>query len=263
MKHFRTKRENIMLKRERLTKIMDIVNEKNIVTVNELATRIDVSDMTIRRDLDELDKSGRIIRIHGGAQSISSMILTEKSHTEKREINVAEKNEVADIASKVIRSNETIFIGPGTTLEFMCAKLDQKDLRIVTNSQQVFNVCKDNPNNYDLILIGGVYRPQSASFNGGLANQMIKKLKFDRSFVGVNGLYNDLMMTADLEEGQTLTTALNQGSKKYVLADYHKINRNDFYEFYNLYDIDALFTNSVIDHGTENHYSQFTKIVKK
>lgn len=250
-----------MLKRERLDKILDTVANENIVTVTELADKIQVSEMTIRRDLDELDSIGKLVRIHGGAQSVSSQQISEMSHSQKREIHIEEKNQVAEIAASSIRPHETIFVGPGTTLEFMCSKLSQEGLRIVTNSQPVFDVCKANRNNYELILIGGTYRRRSGAFVGSLSNQMIERLKFDKAFVGVNGISNGGMMTSNMEEGRTQGIALNRATQKFALADYFKINRNDFYEFYNLYDMDALFTNPEIDKDVMRHYMQFTKIL--
>ena len=60
-----------MLKKERLLTIVEMVNKKGILTVNEIINQLDVSDMTVRRDLDELEKSGKLLRVHGGAQSLS------------------------------------------------------------------------------------------------------------------------------------------------------------------------------------------------
>ena len=250
-----------MLKRERLQNILDIIAQRNIVTVAELADVIAVSEMTIRRDLDELDRIGKVARIHGGAQSIASQQLNEMSHNQKREINIEEKNQVATLAVENVKPHETIFVGPGTTLEFMCAKLYQEDIRIVTNSLPVFEACKSNPNNYDIILIGGTHRKQSGAFVGSLANQMLEHLTFDKTFVGVNGIYNSGMMTSNLEEGRTQGIALNRAAQKYVVADYHKLNRNDFYEFYTLYDIDGLFTNPTLPKDVAKHYAQYTKII--
>jgi len=80
-----------MLKSERLQYICRLVNEKGIVTAAEIMNALDVSDMTVRRDLDELEKSEKLIRIHGGAQSINYNIDYELSHTEKSAVNTAEK----------------------------------------------------------------------------------------------------------------------------------------------------------------------------
>lgn len=249
-----------MLKRERLQKIMAMVADQSIVTVANLAKEIGVSEMTIRRDLDELDATGKVMRVHGGAQAISQHEAAEMNFHQKREIHIVEKQEVATYAASLVHDGETIYVGPGTTLEFMVAKLHKENLRIVTNSLPVFDAARENPRNYELILIGGNYRRRSGAFIGSLANTMLESMKYDRGFVGVNGISNAAMMTSNMEEGRTQGIALNRSMKKYVLADLHKLGRNDFYEFYNLYDVDELITNHDIASDVLSHYSQITKI---
>lgn len=249
-----------MLKRERLRNILEIVTDRRFVTIDELAKALQVSDMTIRRDLNELNTTGKVMRIHGGAQVISQQDSVEKNYMQKREINISEKKAAAKVASKIVQDGETIYVGPGTTLEFMVAKLNQKKLRVVTNSLPVFEAAKKNPNNYELILIGGSYRRVSGAFIGALANNQLRGISFDRGFVGVNGIKDTSMMTANLEEGQTQGLGLNRSRKKYVVADYHKINRNDFYEFYHLYDVDGLITSPGLDPDIVKHYSQITTL---
>lgn len=132
-----------MLKRERLQKIIEKVNINGIVTVNEIMEELDVSDMTVRRDLDELDKAGLLIRIHGGAQKVNASPTPqnyEKSNTEKYDIQTNEKLEIAQFAKQFINDGETIFIGPGTTLEKLATQLLDFKIRIVTNSLPVFNI---------------------------------------------------------------------------------------------------------------------------
>ena len=80
-----------MLKKERLLRIIEIIDQRGIVTVNELIDYLDVSDMTIRRDLDELESSGKLLRIHGGAQSLTYSATQELSHNEKTTIQIDEK----------------------------------------------------------------------------------------------------------------------------------------------------------------------------
>lgn len=249
-----------MLKKERLRKILEMVTDKKFVTVDELAKSLQVSDMTIRRDLNELDTTGKVMRIHGGAQIISPQESVEKNYLQKREIHIAEKQVVAEIASSLVQDEETIYVGPGTTLEFMVSKLTQKNLRIVTNSMPVFEAARNNPNNYELVLIGGLYRRISGAFIGALANDQLSGISFDRGFVGVNGIKDNSMMTANLEEGQTERLGLNRSRKKYVLADSYKINRSDFYEFYQLYNVDGLITNPDLDPDSVKHYKQITTL---
>ena len=107
-----------MLKRERLHKIIEMVNTQGIITVNEIINKLNVSDMTIRRDLDELDKAGKVVRIHGGAQSISYSINQELSHSEKQTLQIEEKRKIVELASTYINDGDTIFLGQGLLLSY-------------------------------------------------------------------------------------------------------------------------------------------------
>lgn len=249
-----------MLKQERLEKIVDIVDNQEVATVSGLAKRIGVSEMTIRRDLNELDGAGRLLRIHGGAQSVANSEATEKNFSEKREIHVPEKQAVAAKAAKIAQDGDTIYIGPGTTLEFMAAKLNQKNLRIVTNSIPVFEAARNNPHQYDLVLAGGIYRYTSGACIGALSNYDLRSMGYDQAFVDVNGIVNNSLMTANMEEGLTQRIALDHAVHKYVVTDKYKMGKNDFYEFYKLSDVDSLITNSDLAQKQVEFFSQFTKI---
>lgn len=249
-----------MLKQERLDRIISLVNEQGTVTVSEMARTIGVSEMTIRRDLTELNEKNKLIRVHGGAQSLDNSRNFEKNFSEKREIHVREKQEVATKAARLVQDNETIYVGPGTTLEFMVAKLDQKHLRIVTNSMPVFKVARDNPNNYEIILIGGLYRRTSGACIGTLAEAEIKSMGYDRAFIDVNGIINNSLMTANMEEGLTEKIALDQAQNKIVVTDKFKFDRTDFYKFYDLSSVDQLITNKNINPVIMKKYSQYTRV---
>lgn len=106
-----------MLKRERLTRILQMVNEKGIVDTADIMEALAVSDMTVRRDLDELEKSGKLIRVRGGAQSLDYNIDFELSHLQKSTVQIEEKRDIARYAASLVQDHETIFLGPGTTLE--------------------------------------------------------------------------------------------------------------------------------------------------
>ena len=142
-----------MLKRERLHKIVDMVNSQGIITVNEIINELKVSDMTVRRDLDELDKAGKIVRIHGGAQSISYSINQELSHTEKQELQIDEKRKIAQLAASYVEDGDTIYLGPGTTIELLAQYLINKRIRIITNYYAVFEILKQS-DSADILLTG-------------------------------------------------------------------------------------------------------------
>lgn len=249
-----------MLKRERLDQIMKMVTEENFISVADLAKSLQVSEMTIRRDLDELSKSGKVIRLHGGVQAISRQDRIEQNFQQKREIHIKEKQEIAEIAVSMVHNNETIYIGPGTTLENMVARLNQENLRIVTNSLPVFRAARENPHNYELILVGGSYRRISGTFYGALSNNELDSMNYDQAFVGVNGISDAALLTADIEEGQTQSIGLSNSQRRIVVADMYKFNHRDFYQFYSLYDIDELVTNSQVSPDVLEYYRQYTSI---
>ncbi|MDN6194382.1 MAG: DeoR/GlpR family DNA-binding transcription regulator, partial [Alkalibacterium sp.] len=247
-------------KRDRLLFILSEVNKNGTVKTADLIKKLNVSDMTVRRDLDELAQSGKIIRLHGGAQSVQSSIVYEASHVEKRTLHIEEKREIAQVAAAEIQNGETIFIGPGTTLELIASYIQVDYLRVVTNSLPVFeNFQKERPH-IEIVLTGGTFRERSGAFVGELTNGTIEKLKFNRAFVGVNGIRNESVMTADTEEGQTQKKALNNAQITYILTDHHKMNKDDFYQFYSLYDIDYLITNQELTSESVAHYQQYTNI---
>ncbi|GAB6638670.1 DeoR/GlpR family DNA-binding transcription regulator [Streptococcus uberis] len=250
-----------MLKRERLLKIIDKVNTNGIITVNEIMQHLKVSDMTARRDLDELEKAGKLVRIHGGAQSISSPIKKlEKSNTEKLNVQTKEKKEIASFAATLINDGETIFIGPGTTLEFFAEQLIDKTIRIVTNSLPVFDILK-NSDSIDLILIGGEYRNITGAFVGSLTNQTISTLKFSKAFIGCNGIYQNDIATYNESEGQIQKIALNNAIEKILLVDNQKFNAYDFSVFYQLDQIDKTITDSRIQPEVFNDYKERTQLI--
>lgn len=249
-----------MLKRERLMKICKIVNELGIVTVNEIIDELNVSDMTVRRDLDELEKSGKLLRIHGGAQSLTYSLDHELSHIEKSTVQVNEKQQIVSYTAKMILEGETIFLGPGTTIEMLADHLKGRNLRIITNSYPVFQILM-NHEPTEVILTGGEYRSNTGTFVGPITNSILNKLNFTKAFISCNGVHNEEITTYSMEEGEAQQLALNCSRNKYLLIDNKKFNREDFYVYYNLHDFDALITDNGVSKDIEEHYSQYTKIL--
>ncbi|WP_334115821.1 DeoR/GlpR family DNA-binding transcription regulator [Ligilactobacillus sp.] len=250
-----------MLKKERLIAIQKAVDEKGIINVNELIEMLNVSDMTIRRDLDELAKAGRIHRIHGGAQRIDNVEDLELTRNEKTVVNSELKEQVARKAAGLIVPGDTVYLGPGTTVEPVIRYVRKPEqIRIVTNSLPVFEAWKNT--GAELVLIGGSFRRKSGAFIGGLAEQMLRELKFTKAFVSANGINDENVMTANAEEGQTQAVALNNAQEKIMLLDETKFNRNDFYRYYNLYNMDRIVTSDGLSDSTFRHYSTFTEIIR-
>ncbi len=239
---------------------MEKIDTKGIITVNDIIENLKVSDMTARRDLDELEAAGKLVRIHGGAQSISSTTKPEKSNSEKLKVQTKEKKELATFASHFIKDGETIFIGPGTTLEYFAEQLISRQIRIITNSLPVFNILKSS-DSIDLILIGGEYRDITGAFVGTTANQSISNLKFAKAFISCNGVYHNDIATYSELEGQIQALAFDNAIEKYLLVDNQKFDSYDFSVFYHLNAIDAVITDSGISPQIKKEYTKYTKIL--
>lgn len=248
-----------MLKRERLLKILEKVNASGIITVNEIIRDLQVSDMTARRDLDELEKLGKLVRIHGGAQSVTFPSKVEKSNTEKLSVQTKEKKEIAASAARLVNDGETIFIGPGTTLEFFAEKLINRQVRIITNSLPVFSILKSS-SSIDLILIGGEYREITGAFVGSITNQTISNLKFSKAFISCNAINGNDIATYNEAEGAIQKLALDNAFEKFVLVDSQKFDSYDFSVFYQLEQINQVITDTTIDSKVLENYRKYTEI---
>lgn len=249
-----------MLKKERLVKILNMINCQGIVTVNDLINEVNVSDMTIRRYLDELDKSGQIIRVHGGAQSLSYSTKKELSHSEKLKLQMYEKELIAKVAASHINDGDTVFLGPGTTLELLANHLANKRIRVITNNYPAFEILKQS-DSVNVIITGGEYRENTGALIGPITNATLKNLNFTKAFFSSNGIHDEAIAAYNIEEGEAQKIALNNARTRYLLADTKKLNKDDFYVFYNLRDVDYLITDYSISKDIKNYYEQYVNII--
>lgn len=249
-----------MLKDQRLETIQKLITTHGIIGVADLTTKLGVTEMTIRRDLKKLEEEGLIQRIHGGAKLPEELPKKELSHIEKQEINITEKMYIAKIIASLIESDDTIFLGPGTTIELVYDYLQVIPMRVITNSIHVFN--KFNQSNmYDLILIGGSYRERTGAFVGSIANQALSDLRVRKAFIGVNGVSRNTAFTSNEEEGTTQSTILDNAQERYLVADHSKVTKEDFFSFYELDATTALITDDKLSSAKKKELEQYTKVI--
>ena len=127
-----------MLKEERQKIILDKLKENNIIQVSQMTDLLDVTDMTIRRDLKELEDRNLLVRIHGGASKIEKARPREFSNEEKRLKNRELKLEIAKKIGELLLPEQNIYLGAGTTIEYVSEFLGDKNLNIFTNSLYLF-----------------------------------------------------------------------------------------------------------------------------
>lgn len=253
-----------MIKAERQSNIREIVDNRGSASVRDIAEELAVSEMTVRRDLIEMSEAGELERVYGGARSAgqrrSPMLRREYSHAEKRGRHAGEKLSIARRAVSLVEPESTIFLGTGTTVEQMVPLLPDCHLRIVTNSLSVFTMIDTKPE-YELCLIGGMYRPRTAAFVGPLAEEAIGRLGIDMAFIGANGIFEDAAFTSNVEEGRFQQLAFDNAARRYLLVDSSKMGKRDFYMFYRVPDIDALITDAAIGETTRLALAEETDVL--
>lgn len=220
-----------MLQEEREKYILDVLEKRNSVSVAELSEKFDISEVTVRKILNELDNCGYLKRTRGGAVSLSTSI-REFEQKEKEKTNIDEKKAIAKIAYDLhIEDRDTIFIDAGsTTLELIrCIKGGKKrDIVVVTNA---INLAMEmtEAEDIELVLIGGYVRQRILSCVGSIAEKTIEGMYFDKVFLGTNSIdIEHGVTTPNMYEAQVKQRMLKSTKKVILLTDYSKFGQASF-----------------------------------
>ncbi|MGL9731067.1 DeoR/GlpR family DNA-binding transcription regulator [Enterococcus sp. DIV0756] len=244
-----------MLKSDRFQAILTLLEAKGAIRNNEIMKQLAVSDMTVRRDLAELEGQGLIERFHGGAQLRNLYRQVERSHNEKKIIHHEKKEKIAKKAAEFIKDGDTLFLGPGTTIELLIKCIKADFLRIVTNCQPTFERLKKHKKSWKIYLLGGELKEATQCFIGEITNKSLNELSFHKVFFSCNALNEQKIMTSTFEEGQTQQIALNNSVERFLLIDHSKIGKRDFSVYYHLNDVTAVIT----DDDEQKHYEKIEK----
>jgi DeoR/GlpR family transcriptional regulator of sugar metabolism len=213
-----------MLARQRQALILDRVREEGAVRVAELARELEVSDMTVRRDLEILHDRGLLEKVHGGATAISGLASYEPGFVAKSALQRAEKGAIAAAAAAMVEPGMSIAISAGTTTHELAAKVaDIPGVTIVTNSVRVADVLyRTGRRDQTVILTGGV-RTRSEALVGPFAVGQIRSVHLDLVFMGVHGMDAKAGFTCpNLNEAETDRALIDAGRELIVLADHSK-----------------------------------------
>ena len=234
------------LARQRHEVILSEVRDRGAVRVSDLAARLGVSDMTVRRDLDALDEAGLIAKVHGGATSTTDRSADEPGFAAKSLRNTNEKLAIAQAAATLVRAGTAIGVTAGTTTwQFAYHLTEIADLIVVTNSIRVADVLDQSPRpDRTVILTGGVRTPSDALV-GPVAVQALRTLHFDAVFMGVHGMSARAgFTTPNLNEAETNRAFAEATQRLVVLADHTKWNVTGLSSIAPLHDADTVVTDA-------------------
>ena len=239
----------------RLDNLRELIRGKGVIRVEEICSQLRVSPATVRRDLDQLEESGAIRRVHGGAVSVESR-LEEALFDDKASIAAREKNRIAEAALQFIATGDTIYLDGGSTvLEFAQLLHDRTNLTVVTNSlRAAHELAGRGPR---LILIGGELRRLSQTMVGPLTRCVLRELHVDKAFMGTIGLsLKEGMTTTDPGEAYTKELVMSQARQVILLADSSKAGKVAFACAGRLENVHVLVTDKGLD---KNFAKELTK----
>ncbi|MEF9942422.1 MAG: DeoR/GlpR family DNA-binding transcription regulator [Lachnospiraceae bacterium] len=213
-----------MLAEERQNLICDLVNKKKAVRVSELSKRLDITEATVRRDLDELQQEKKIRRTHGGAVALYPAGINYVIRELAVE-HIEEKRIVAKKAYEYIDDMDTLlFDGSSTVLELckLIAEGDKKGITVVTNAFSVVNILAKRKH-ISVLHVGGEVHYDLDSSLGKVAENTIGNIRVDKTFLGVNGIDDDYGYSiTNLEEAALKQSMIKSAKQVFVLADHTK-----------------------------------------
>ncbi len=238
-----------MLLQERRKRILELIETQGRVTVPDLCRMFQVSEMTIRRDLREMDRDGLLRRVHGGAVSgrgrgFEPPLLTRSMSRKEQKQRIGRK------AAEMIFEGDTIALDVGTTtLEIARALNSRHNLTIVTASLPIANELAGRAD-IRLILAGGIVRPGELSMIGHIAEQSFRDFFFDKVFLGVGGISLEAGLTEyNLEDAQVKKAMIRGAQQVIVVSDSSKFGRTAFAFVSPLSEVDIIITDDELDSG--------------
>ena len=243
-----------MIQESRKSYILKTLNERDHLNVQELSEHFKVSQMTIRRDLSELEEKGYLIRKYGGAVK-SDAVDNLFSFNRRLEENGGQKEKICRRAAGFIEDNDVIFIDCGTTLFRLSHYIGRKNrLRVITNSLPVVSELINFPN-IRLTFIGGdIVDDRKASY-GSTAERMIEEYHADKAFIGADGIsLSKGLSSYDEKEARITRKMAENADRVFLLCDSSKIEKDSFYRFAPVSLINVLITEKKISRAETARY---------
>jgi DeoR/GlpR family transcriptional regulator of sugar metabolism len=231
---------------ERRERLKQIVRSRHAVRVEDLRSELGVSTATIRRDLDELEESGALRRVHGGAVSVDIRPI-EARFDAKAARHTPEKQRIASRAAELIAHDTTIYLDAGSTcLELARLLTRRDDITIVTNSlPAIVELAGQGPR---VVVIGGELRPLSQAIVGPLSTPLLDEVYVDQAFMGTFSLSLDAgLTTTDPAEAFTKEYALGRAREVVLLVDSSKLGTRSFAHAGRLDQVDVVITDAELD----------------
>lgn len=179
----------------RRARILDALQKADLVRVPDLASMLDVAEVTVRRDLDDLAAQGVVERFHGGARLLNRTEQAAPSRT--RDGLDSRKKRIAECAATFVRPGDTVMLSGGTTTLAVFREIASMDVRIVTNNAMIVGEISDQMR-AELFVLGGEYNRHTRALNGDLTNLTLNEINGTICFLGTNAVSQKAGVTSTI-----------------------------------------------------------------
>lgn len=231
---------------ERHRRIEGILRERRVVRVSTLSEQIGVSEVTIRRDLEALERRGVLERTHGGAV-LTQRMRAEPAYVEAISSNPEAKRRIAQAAADLVDAGDTLYLNGGTTTLQVFRHLRAPGLKVITNHVGI--AVESAEHDLDLLLVGGHYRAPSNSVVGPFATEALRRTHATRAYVGVEGVSVTSGLTSPVAaEAEIARVMIEQArGRVVVVADHSKIGTVADFVIAPLEAVDTLVVDDAVD----------------
>lgn len=236
-----------MLKAERRKYILSYIEKNGKAVIEELAKELQVSHMTIRRDLKFLEENNMVARTHGGAVPFN-ILNEEVPYKEKVEIRIEEKKRIADYASSLIKEGQTIILDAGTTTMEIAKRIkDFKRLTVIT-TDLITAAYLSKSHGIQVYCTGGLIQNEIGACIGTKAEEFLKGICADIAFLGTNSVDVKNGVTSPTMEKAIIKRRMVEAADEAVLvADHSKFGNKSFAKICLLEELDLIVTDDKID----------------
>ena len=221
---------------ERTNKLLDLLEHKDFMMVDEIAEISGVSKATVRRDLQELEEKGIVRRFRGGVCLKDKVLIEEQaSMSEMMRINLDSKHKVAHAAACLVEDGDMLFLDSGSTTYAMVPFINASDIHVVTNNIEIATQLINRK--IPTFLLGGEIALESKSAFGEDVIAKLETMTFDKAFLGTRGVDESAGYSTTAQQDKNVkSTVIQHSQQNYVLADASKLCRRKFFTFGQLSD---------------------------
>lgn len=229
---------------QRRAKLRELIRSQGFVSIPDLRSALDVSESTIRRDLDHLESEGEAQRTHGGVfftGGAASLRLFE----DRRSSQWEKKRQIAIEASRLVENHDTVLLDGGSTTYELARQLVGRPLQIVTNSLPLANLFASS-DQADLVLLGGYVHSRTGVSLGPYANQMLSALNVQKAFLSIagadhRGYYNSNLLLVETERAM-----MSCADQTIVVADSSKFGKSSLAKLCDLHQVHSVVTDDCL-----------------